>query len=164
MLPEYVRMRNNRKSVDHTHKGGAKFIPVLHHGVSSSVYWASQWKNEGLKSHFFGLAYSLTIQLKCKNVAGLVLIACLVPEVASCLEMWNTTLKKWDFAHVLYTVLNLKKMEKFFHITWTFLGGPLLVNNGTSEANIWSENFYERAVKVTWSTVARLFLCILCCI
>ena len=40
-------------------------------------------KIESLKS---GLAYSLTVQLKCKNVAGLVLIVCLVPEIASCLE------------------------------------------------------------------------------
>ena len=56
-------------------------------------------KIESLKSDFFGPAYSLTIKLKCKNVAGLVLIGCLVPEIASCFETQNT--KKWDFAHIL---------------------------------------------------------------
>ena len=59
-------------------------------------------KIESLNFHFFGLAYSLTIQLKCKNVVGLVLIVSFVPEIASCLEMRNT--KKWDFAHVLYCI------------------------------------------------------------
>ena len=43
-------------------------------------------KIESLITDFFGLAYSLTIKLKCKNVDGLVLIACLVPEIASCFE------------------------------------------------------------------------------
>ena len=44
-------------------------------------------KKVSLKSNdFFGLAYYLTIKLKCKNVADFVLIAYLVPEIASCFE------------------------------------------------------------------------------
>ena len=34
-------------------------------------------------------------------------------------------------------------------ITWNFLGGPLLLNNATSEANFWYEKFYVRTLKIT---------------
>ena len=43
-------------------------------------------KIESLRLNSFGLLRSLTIQMKCRISAGLVLIALLVPEMASCLE------------------------------------------------------------------------------
>ena len=43
-------------------------------------------KIESLRLNSFGLLHSLTIQMKYRISAGLVLIALLVPEMSSCLE------------------------------------------------------------------------------
>ena len=82
--------------------------------VITSMIWADRvWarppfcradteKVKSLKSDFFWpcIRDSLTIpELECKNVANLVLLTCLVPEITSCLETWIRNTKKWDFAH-----------------------------------------------------------------
>ena len=74
----------------------------------------------------------------------------MIPEIASCLDTRNA--KKLDFACYSLACKIEENDNYFISGLWNFLGGPLLLNNTTSEVNYWSENFYANVLKVTWST------------